>query len=504
MREGEITQEYFQGAADLESGTQINRDTLFHIASLAKQFTALAILQLKEQGLLQLDHVIENYWPEFSLKNHGITIRHLLNHTSGIHDQWSLLEWAGWRKNSVITTDDVIEIISRLRQVQFSPGTRFRYCNTGYTILAYLVSSLTGMPFHQYVQQYIFIPLGMSNSLVAHDPQAIICNRAQAYCFDPQTAKYFKDSPQLYVEGPTSVFTSISDYTRWMAAHSPGTKWREYIDEMTVPGLHPQGSATKFGLAYFIEDSETSPITYHTGRDSGFTSIFMHDVTNHQAVAIFTNAAIENLRPIALDCIGKNSVNKNRKKAACSEHAGGGSFDKHDQGLEYTGTYQSELGEIQPIIYKNRRLVSIWGKEVELVKVVGDHWESTEEAFMFERNAEQEISQLLYTSQFGTTRWRKMNSTAGGQDKDNHIPLGAYYSSIIDAFLWIVERSNKSYLILPKQQPIQLRKQADDLYLADAVWLHYMKNEQVIWLSAPRCLNVPFSFISLDTCSTAS
>lgn len=481
MSGSKIIHQYFQGAADIESATQINQHTLFHVASLSKQFTALAILQLKEQGVLQLDSAVEHYWPKFSLKGHGITIRHLLSHTSGIHDQWPLLEWAGWRRNDVVTTDDVLAIISRLQQVQFPPGTQFRYCNTGYTILARLVASLTGMPFHQYVKQHIFVPLGMANSIVAHDPDVIISMRAQAYSFDPHAASYIKDSPQLYVEGPTSVHTSMSDYTRWMAAHMSGSAWRKYIDEMTT-------SAPPFGLGYFIEGGKASPIAYHTGCDSGFTAVCMYNLANQQSVAIFTNASIENLREIAIDYIGEEVGEKKRQLASPSA----ASTCTPDQAMNYIGVYQSELGEIRRIIYKDSQLVSVWGKEVEMEQVAANHWESPGEVFLFERSTEQEVDQLVHVSQFGTIRWQKITEAGNAQDTDSHIAPGAYYSAITDSVVWITERSNTRSIILPKQKPMQLHKLTEDLYSAGAVWVRYNKQEAILWLSTPRCLNIAF------------
>src|SRR5439155_11958677 len=122
----------------------ITSASIFHVASISKQFTAMAIMLLDQQGKLSIDDDIRKYVPELPDYGKRITLRHLLNHTSGIRDQWTLLEIAGWREDDLITEDDVMWAITRQHSLNFTPGDEYLYSNSGFTLLAVIVKRVTG------------------------------------------------------------------------------------------------------------------------------------------------------------------------------------------------------------------------------------------------------------------------------------------------------------------------------------------------------------------------
>src|SRR6185503_3339421 len=129
------------GIANLEYGIPVTPETIFHMASVSKQFTAYSIVLLANQGRLQLDDDIHKYLPWFSDVKAKITIRHLLNHTSGIRDQWQLLAISGTRLDDVITQDHIIKILGKQEALNFRPGEQYSYSNSGFTMLAEIVRS---------------------------------------------------------------------------------------------------------------------------------------------------------------------------------------------------------------------------------------------------------------------------------------------------------------------------------------------------------------------------
>ena len=134
--------------ADLDHNVTITTATVFHVASMSKQFTAASILLLAQQGKLSLDDDVRKYIPELPDFGSVITIRHLIYHTSGLRDQWSLLQLAGWRYSlDLITDDDVMSVLTRQKDLNFKPGEKHVYCNTGYTLLAIIVKRVSGMSF---------------------------------------------------------------------------------------------------------------------------------------------------------------------------------------------------------------------------------------------------------------------------------------------------------------------------------------------------------------------
>lgn len=135
IKDGQIVLKRGYGMSNLEYGVPISPSSIFHIASISKEFTAMAIVMLAQQGKLSLDDEVRKYVPEVPDFGERITIRHLIHHTSGLRDQWSLLEMAGWREDDVITEGDILDLISRQKALNFKPGDEHLYSNTGYTLL---------------------------------------------------------------------------------------------------------------------------------------------------------------------------------------------------------------------------------------------------------------------------------------------------------------------------------------------------------------------------------
>src|SRR5690348_14785242 len=136
VKSGEIVYKHGYGLANLEYDIPITPATVFHVASVSKQFTAMAILLLEQQGRLSLDDDIRKYLPEMADFGATITLRHLLNHTSGLRDQWDLVSMAGWRMDDVITQRQLLSMLFHQKELNFQPGAEHLYCNSGFTLLA--------------------------------------------------------------------------------------------------------------------------------------------------------------------------------------------------------------------------------------------------------------------------------------------------------------------------------------------------------------------------------
>ena len=158
VMDGEIIYSKGYGSANLEYNIANQPNTVFHIASVSKQFTAFSITLLADQGKLSLDDDIRKHLPEIPDFGYVITIRHLVHHISGLRDQWNLLALAGWRLDDVITKDHILKLISKQQDLNFVPGNEFLYCNTGFTLLAEIVARVSGKPFEIWSDENIFEP----------------------------------------------------------------------------------------------------------------------------------------------------------------------------------------------------------------------------------------------------------------------------------------------------------------------------------------------------------
>jgi len=157
-RAGTLVYEKGYGMADLERDVPITPASIFHVASISKQFTAMAIMLLEQQGKLSIDDDVRKYVPELPDYGKRITLRHLLTHTSGIRDQWALLDIAGWREDDLITEDDVMWAVTRQRSLNFNPGDEYLYSNSGFTVLAVIVKRVSGQSLRAFADAQIFKP----------------------------------------------------------------------------------------------------------------------------------------------------------------------------------------------------------------------------------------------------------------------------------------------------------------------------------------------------------
>ncbi len=184
VKDGAILYKKGYGLANLEYDVPISPTSIFHIASISKQFTVFSILLLEKQGKLSLDDDVRKYIPEVPDFGKTITLRHLASHTSGLRDQWNLLSMAGWRMDDVITKEHILKLVSKQKELNFSPGDEYAYCNTGFTLLAEVVSRVSNMSFAEFTNAKIFEPLRMSNTLFYDDHEKIVKNRTYSYYSD--------------------------------------------------------------------------------------------------------------------------------------------------------------------------------------------------------------------------------------------------------------------------------------------------------------------------------
>jgi len=213
VKNGKVVFEKGYGMATLEYNVPITSNTVFHVASVSKQFTAFSIYMLENEGKISLDDDIKKYLPELPDYGKVITINHLLAHTSGLRDQWALLTTGGWHLEDVITTEQILKILFNQNALNFEPNTEFGYSNSGYTLLAEIVQRVTGQSFTDYTKANIFEPLGMNNTNFYDDFHRVVENRA--YSYEHQNGTYMKKKLSYSNPGPTSLFTTVQDLAKW-------------------------------------------------------------------------------------------------------------------------------------------------------------------------------------------------------------------------------------------------------------------------------------------------
>lgn len=213
VKNGKIIFKKGYGMANLEYGIPITSKTIFHVASVSKQFTAFSIYLLEKQGKISLEDDVRKYFPELPDYGKIIRIKHLIAHTSGLRDQWALLTLAGWHMEDVITTGQILKLVIEQKALNFETGAAFSYSNTGFTLLAEIVERVTGQSLADFTREHIFAPLKMTDTQFYDDFHKVVKNRA--YSYEQKNGEYVKKELHYSNVGPTSLLTTVEDLAKW-------------------------------------------------------------------------------------------------------------------------------------------------------------------------------------------------------------------------------------------------------------------------------------------------
>jgi CubicO group peptidase (beta-lactamase class C family) len=290
MKDNEVVYSKGFGHANLEYDIHNTPKTVFHVASVSKQFTAFAIALLADEGKLSIHDDIRKYLPELHNFGAPITINHLVHHTSGLRDQWNLLAMAGWRLDDVITRKQILRLISKQRELNAQPGDEFNYCNTGYTLMAEIVSRVTGTPFPQWMHTNVFEPLEMKSTLFYDDHEKLVTDRAYSYYLKDTT---YKKSVLSYANaGATSLFTTAEDLMKWssnfetMKVGNPNV-----MAMMEEKFMLKKGDTINYAFGQDISMYKGLKIAAHGGADAGYRTFLVRFPEQRFAIAVFSNLA---------------------------------------------------------------------------------------------------------------------------------------------------------------------------------------------------------------------
>jgi CubicO group peptidase (beta-lactamase class C family) len=289
IRDGRIVYEKGYGMANVEYAVPIGPGTIFHIASVSKQFTAFAIQLLVADGRLSLDDDVRKYLPELHDFGATITIRHLLHHTSGLRDQWTLLNMAGWRSGDIITEDDILGLVWRQTALNFAPGEEELYSNTGYTLLGLIVQRVSGQTLRQFSEERIFGPLGMTRTHFNDDNTEVIAGRA--YSYNPRDAGRVSNAPLQYANvGATNLLTTVEDMARWDRNFDDGkVGGTRVLEAMLQPGTLSSDKTIDYASGLSLGEYRGVKTIAHSGSDAGFRSEYLRFPDQRFSVVLLSN-----------------------------------------------------------------------------------------------------------------------------------------------------------------------------------------------------------------------
>ena len=287
IKEGVILFSNGYGLANLENEIPITNETNFRLASITKQFTAMCIMILINHGELDFETTLVEIFPPFPSYGSNITIRYLLNHTSGLVDYESLIQNDATEQ---VSDMDVYNMMTGLDSTYFTSGTDYRYSNTGYALLAMIVEEKSGLTFSEFLKENIFSPLEMNNSVAHQEGISNITNRAYGYSQEDDGYNLDDQSLTSAVLGDGGIYTSLNDMFRWNQSLYVDTLIPyEILNEAFTSGELSSGEKTGYGFGWRMDTYLYRNRAHHTGSTRGFRNVFMRFPDQKISILILTN-----------------------------------------------------------------------------------------------------------------------------------------------------------------------------------------------------------------------
>ena len=469
------------GMANLEYSIPITPATIFHMASVSKQFTAYSIVLLAGQGKLQLEDDIHKYLPWFPDLKEKITIRHLLNHTSGIRDQWQLLAIAGTRIDDVITQEQIVKVLSKQQALNFKPGDQYSYSNSGFTLLAEIVKSVSGQTLRQFTDSAIFKPLGMPDTHFHDDYTEIVKNRA--YSYQRENLFHFSNSILSYSNaGATSLFTNINDLSKWVVNfYKPVAGSKAAIEQLVQKGKLNNGTELSYALGISSDKYKGWRQYSHSGGDAGFRTYLTVFPDLKMGFIVFSNLGDINVFEKTYS-IADLFIKDTAAKAAVPSitiDSNKAIVQNEDDIKKIAGNFIAEDGAQFSFLLRNHALS--WqrnGRLDVLYPVSADSFyvaKTPEIKFVFSAD-----NQKVRVNEYwpGNQRLLVKYSTDSLPDKQLQQYAGLYYCPELDCNYSIGVKDHALVLTSNKYDDSKVKMAGPDHLFTDYWW---MKHLQIIW-----------------------
>jgi CubicO group peptidase (beta-lactamase class C family) len=288
IRNGEVLKRAGYGMADLERGAPIGSNTAFRLASVSKQFTAMAIMLLEEEGRLAYDDPITRFLPELARFGDAITIRHLLTHTSGLPDYYDVMVQVSGVERPL--TKHALDVFEKWGEPLFAPGERYEYSNPGYELLALIAERASGQSFPEFVAERIFEPLGMTHSLVVDERALDIPKRALGYRRNGEAFEEYDDDPLNYIFGSGGIYSTVEDLYQWdRALYTEKLVSAETLKQAFTPVRFDDGEKYGYGFGWRLGEHMGRRRVAHAGGWVGFSTFIARYVNDRFSVIVLTN-----------------------------------------------------------------------------------------------------------------------------------------------------------------------------------------------------------------------
>ncbi len=312
IKDGKVLYQKAYGLANVEKKIPSTARTNYRLASLTKQFTAMCVMILAERKKLSLTDRLTDFFPDFPVYGKQINVRHLLTHTSGLIAYEDLIPTG---TTVPLKDKDVLRLLKGQDRTYFTPGTRYRYSNSGYALLALIVEAVSGISFAEFLKRNIFDPLGMTGTVAYEQGISIVGNRAYGYT---QRGKLFERTDQSLtssVLGDGGIYSSIRDLYKWDQALYPTRLVRaRTLTDIFTPQVATDEAGTGYGHGWFISNRHGQKTVWHYGETIGFSTAIERIPHQRLTVIVLVNRNETNPTAMAREIADMYSLPKGTHK----------------------------------------------------------------------------------------------------------------------------------------------------------------------------------------------
>lgn len=332
IRDGRVVQAKGYGLAKLDTKEPVGLKTAFDLGSTSKQFTAMAVMMLVERGRLNYDDALVKFFPEFPSYARLVTVRHLLNHTSGLVDV--INPW-WFRKGYEPTSKELVKMMAKEQDVRFAPGEKFEYNNAGYVLLAMIVEKASGQPFARFMKENIFKPLGMKSTIIFDETRPEIEQMALSYRREGNEFKPYEPMSDRFFYGAKGVVSTLEDMYRWAEAlETEKLVKASTLREAFTPARLRNGTETGYGFGWYIVKENGLDVYEHAGGYLGYRATIRRYPSERTTVILLSNNAL----------VEPTSLAKKISQLYLSDRVKGGVAVKVEPAIlkEYVGKYEAD------------------------------------------------------------------------------------------------------------------------------------------------------------------
>lgn len=501
IQNGELIYAKGYGSADLEHDIPITPSSVFYLGSVSKQFVTFAILLLEEEGKLNLDDEIQVYLPDFPRYDSPLTIRNFIHHTSGVRDYLTLMAIKGRSYLDHITAEEVYELISKQKELNFTPGEKYLYSNSCYFMLSMIVEEASGQSLREYARENIFEPLEMNNSLFYDDNTDLIKNRVFSY---EKTEDAFDNLILRFdMVGSGGVYSSIEDLVKWdqnFYTNKLGKGGQAIIEKMHEDGVLNNGESA--GYAYAVVNGEYKGLrtVSHGGSLAGYRSTLTRFPDQQFSVIILANRSDANPTSKAYEVADYYLIDelKVEQPEAPAQEQASETLEKITPD-QMTGSYEIEPGIYAEVTLQDDTLFMLqkWNNlSYPLLPVEGNTFTESENGVKFTFSMlENDYARQLTIDQ-------NENETIANRIEDIDMTgvrledyAGDFYSDELDASAQIFLDTDTLYLAIGNRTPMTMDLYKPDQFISQRLQTRFQRDQEGInqfEIDAGRVTNLKF------------